>query len=81
MMYSVLGQPVGGSKGILDQRSMSKKVNWYDLTLMAEWNSTSNQSAAEVESGSSGSEGAAAADLIGLEIDPSGDTSFTKREC
>jgi hypothetical protein len=36
MMYRVLGQPVGGSRGILDQRSVSKKVSWYDLTLMAE---------------------------------------------
>jgi hypothetical protein len=45
MMYRVLGQPVGGSRGILDQRSMSKKVSWYDLTLMAERNNTSYQSA------------------------------------
>jgi hypothetical protein len=27
MMYRVLGWPVGGSKGILDQRSVSKKVS------------------------------------------------------
>jgi hypothetical protein len=27
MMYRVLGQPVGGSRGILDQRSVSKKVD------------------------------------------------------
>jgi hypothetical protein len=42
MMYRVLGQPVGGSRGILDHRSVLKKVNWYDLTLMVERNSTSN---------------------------------------
>jgi hypothetical protein len=84
MMYRVLGQPVGGSRGILDQRSVSKKVSWYDLTLMDEQSSTSDQSAAEVAGGSSGSEGAAtttATDLIGSEIDPGGDTSLAKREC
>jgi hypothetical protein len=84
MMYRVLGQPVGGSRGILDQRSVSKKVSWYDLTLMAERNNTSDQSATEVAGGSSGSEGAATAaatDLIGSEIDPGGDTSLAKREC
>jgi hypothetical protein len=36
MMYRVLGQPAGGSGGILDHRSMLKKVSWYDLTLMDE---------------------------------------------
>jgi hypothetical protein len=65
MMYKVLGQHVGGSKGILDQRSVSNKVKWYDSTLMVERNSTLDQSAAEV-GGSSDSEGAATAtDLIG----------------
>jgi hypothetical protein len=58
LMYRVLGQPVGGSREILDQRSMLKKVSWYDLTLMAEWKNTSDQSAIEVVGGSSGSEGA-----------------------
>jgi hypothetical protein len=56
---------------------MSKKVDWYDLALMDEHNSTSDQSAAEVAGGSFNSEGAAttvAANLIGSEIDPSGDT-------
>ena len=84
MMYMALGQPVGGSRGILDQRSVSKKVNWYDLTLMDEQNNTSDQSATEVAGGSSGSEGApttAATNLIGSEIDHGGDTSLTKREC
>jgi hypothetical protein len=86
MMYRVLGQPISclDSKGILDQRSVSKKVSWYDLTLMDEKNSTSDQSVAKVASGSSSLEGAAtaaAADLIGSEIDPSGDTSLAKREC
>jgi hypothetical protein len=84
MMYRVLGQPVGGSRGILDQRSVSKKVSWYDLTLMDEQSNTSDQSATEVAGGSSGSEGAATTtttDLIGSEIDPGGDTSLAKREC
>jgi hypothetical protein len=84
MMYIALGQPVGGSRGILDQRSVSKKVSWYELTLMDEQSSTLDHSAAKVGGGSSGSEGAAiatAADLIGSEIDPSGDTSLAKREC
>jgi hypothetical protein len=84
MMYRVLGQPLGGSRGILDQRSVSKKVSWYDLTLMDEQNNTSDQSATEVAGGSSGSEGApttAATNLIGSEIDHGGDTSLTKREC
>jgi hypothetical protein len=43
MMYRVLGQLVGGSRGIFDQRSVSKKVSWYDLTLMEEPSRTSNQ--------------------------------------
>jgi hypothetical protein len=63
---------------------MSKKFSWYDLTLMVEQNNTSDQSAAEVAGGSSSSEGATTAtaiDLIGSEIDPSGDTSLAKREC
>jgi hypothetical protein len=84
MMYRVLGQPVGGSRGILDQRSVSKKVSWYDLTLMVERDNTLDQSAVGVASGSFGLEGAAiaaATDLIGSEIDPGGDTSLTKREC
>ena len=34
MMYKELGQPVVGSKGILDQRSMPETVNWYDMILM-----------------------------------------------
>jgi len=84
MMYKVLTQPVGRSRGILYQRLVSKKVIWYDLTLMDKQNSTSDQSAAEVAGGSSGSEGAAtttATDLIGSEIDLDGDTSLVKREC
>jgi hypothetical protein len=60
---------------------VSKKVSWYNLTLMDEQNSTSNQSAVEVACGSFNSEGAAAADLIGSEIDPGEDTSLAKREC
>jgi hypothetical protein len=51
MMYRVLGQPVVGFKGILDQQSVSivessgreassKTVSWYDLTLMEEQNRT-----------------------------------------
>jgi hypothetical protein len=54
------------------------------MTFMDEQSNISDQSAAEVASGSSGSEGAATAtvaDLIGSEIDPGGDTSLTKREC
>jgi hypothetical protein len=69
-MYRVLGQPVVGSKGILDQRSVSvvessgrvtssKTVSWYDLTLMDEQSRRSDQSAAEVAGMSSSSEGAA----------------------
>ena len=84
MMYRVLGQPAGGSGGILDHRSMLKKVSWYELTLMDEQSSTLDHSAAKVAGGSSSSEGAAiatTADLIGSEIDPSGDTSLAKREC
>jgi hypothetical protein len=84
MMYRVLGQPVGGFRGILDQRSVSGTVSWYDMTLMDEQSNTSDQSAAEVAGGSSGSEGEATTttiDLIGSEIDPSGDTSLAKREC
>jgi hypothetical protein len=72
MMYRVLGQPVVGSKGILDQRSMSvvessgrvassKTVSWYDMTLMDEQSKRSDQSAEEVARGSSSSEGAATA--------------------
>jgi hypothetical protein len=51
---------------------------------MAEQNNTSDQSATEVVGGSFGSEGATTTtttDLIGLEIDPGGDTSLAKREC
>jgi hypothetical protein len=84
MMYMVLGQPIGGSRGILDQRSVSNKVSWYDLKLMAEQNNTSDQSATEVAGGSSSSEGETTTTttyLIGLEIDLGGDTSITKREC
>jgi hypothetical protein len=96
MMYRVLGQPVVGSKGILDQRSVSvaescgrvassktaKSVSWYDLTLMEEPSRTSDQSATEVAGMSSSSEGAATTtDLMGSEIDPGGDTSLAKREC
>jgi hypothetical protein len=72
MMYKVLGQPVVGSKGILDCRSVSKTesselvtpskivktVNWYDMTLMDEENWLPNQSVAEVARGSSNSAGA-----------------------
>jgi hypothetical protein len=61
MMYRVLGQPVGGSREILDQRSVSKKVSWYDLTLMEEPSRASNQSATELAWMSSISEGAAIA--------------------
>jgi hypothetical protein len=98
MMYRVLGQPVVGSKGILDQISVSvvessgrvassktaKSISWYDMTLMDEQSKISDQSAAEVARGSSSSEGAvtaATANLTGSKIDPSGDTSLTKREC
>jgi hypothetical protein len=85
MLYRVLGQPVGGSRGILDQRSVSKKLSWYDLTLMDEQNNTSDQSATKVADGSFDSKGtataAATADLIGSKIDHSGDTSLVKREC
>jgi hypothetical protein len=56
MMYRVPGQPVLGSKGILDQRSVSvaescgrvasskttKFVTWYDLTLMEKPSRTSD---------------------------------------
>jgi hypothetical protein len=83
-MYRVLGQPLGGFRGILDQRLVSKKVIWYDLTLMAERNNTSDQSVAKVVGESSGSKGATtitSTDLIGLEIDPGGDTTLAKREC
>jgi hypothetical protein len=72
MMYRVLGQLVVGSKGILDQRSLSvaescgrvassktaKSVSWYDMTLMDEQSRISDQSATEVAGGSSSSEGA-----------------------
>jgi hypothetical protein len=97
MMYRVLGQPVVGSKGILDQRSVSvaesygrvapsktaKFVSWYDLTLMEESSRTSDQSAAEVAGMSSSSKGAATTttNLMGSEIDSGGDTSLAKREC
>jgi hypothetical protein len=97
MMYRVLGQPVVGSKVILDQRSVSvaescgrvassktaKSVSWYDLTLMEEPSRTSDQSATEVAGMSSSSEGAATTttELMGSEIDPGGDTSLAKREC
>jgi hypothetical protein len=62
MMYRVLGQPVVGSKGMLDRRSVFetesggpvassntvKTVNWYDMTVMDEENKLSDQSVAEV---------------------------------
>jgi hypothetical protein len=84
MMYRVLGQPAGGSRGSLDQRSVSGTFSWYDMTLMDEQNSTSDQSATEVAGGSSCLEGAATTttiDLIGSEINLGGDTSLAKREC
>jgi hypothetical protein len=94
MMYRVLGQPVVGSKVILDQSSIlvaksggrvasSKTVSWYDMTLMEEQSRTLDQSATEVARMSSGSEGAttAATGLIGSEIDLDGDTSLAKKEC
>jgi hypothetical protein len=84
MMYRLLGQPVCGSRGSLDQRSVSRTVSWYDMTLVDEKNSTLDQSAAKVAGASSSSEEAATAvatDLIGSKIDPSGDTSLAKREC
>jgi hypothetical protein len=84
MMYRLPGQPVGGSKGSLDQRSVSGTVSWYDITLMDEQNNTSDQSATEVAGGSSCSEGATtttSTDLIGSEIDLGGDNSLAKREC
>jgi hypothetical protein len=95
MMCRVLGQHVVGSKWILDHRlvsktesggpvASSKTVNWYDMTLMDEENRLSDQSATEVARGSSSSKGAAiaaAADLMGSEIDPGGDTFLAKREC
>jgi hypothetical protein len=83
MMYRVLGQPVVGSIVILDQRTVLKKVSWYDLTLVEEQSKTSYQSAAEVVGMSSILEGAAttAAGLMGSEIDLGGDTSLAKREC
>jgi hypothetical protein len=55
MMYMVLGQSIGGSRGILDQRSVSNKVSWYNLKLMSERNNTSDQSTTEVAGGYSGS--------------------------
>jgi hypothetical protein len=65
MMYKVLEQPVVGSKGILDRRSVAKtesirrvassktakSVSWYDMTLMDEESRLSDQSAAEVAGG------------------------------
>jgi hypothetical protein len=65
------------------QVTSSKKVSWYDLTLMDEQCRRSDRSAAEVAGMSSSSEGATTivADLMGSEIDPSGDTSLAKREC
>jgi hypothetical protein len=64
MMYRVLGQLVVGSKGILDQRSVSvvessgrvassKTISWYDMILMDEKSMISNQSATKVAGGSS----------------------------
>jgi hypothetical protein len=94
MMYRVLEQPIVGSKVILDQKSVSmakssgreassKTDSWYDLTLMDEQSRRSDQSVVEVVGMSFSSKGAAttAAYLMGSEIDPSGDTSLTKREC
>jgi alkyl hydroperoxide reductase subunit AhpF len=96
MMYKVMGQHVVESKGILDHRSVSetessgrvashktaKPVNWYDMTLMDEESRLSDQSATEIAGESSSSEGAAtAADVMGSEIDPGGDTFLAKREC
>jgi hypothetical protein len=63
---------------------VSKKFNWYDLTLMYDKRSTSDKSAIEVVGGSSGSNGEATIAttyLIGSEIDAGGDTSLAKREC
>jgi hypothetical protein len=81
VMYRVLRQPLVGSKGILDCRSISetessgrvassktsKSVNWYDITLMDEGNRLSYQSAVEIAGGSSSSEGegTTATDLMG----------------
>ena len=97
MLYRVLGQPVVGSKGILDHRLVSveetcgrvvssktsKYVNWYELTLMEEPSKTSYQSASEVVGMSSSSEGETTTTtyLMGSDIDPGGDTSLFKREC
>jgi hypothetical protein len=66
---------------ILDQRSVLELVSWYDMTLMDEQTRRSDQSAVEVARMSSSSEGSttAAVDLMGLEIDPGGDTSHAKR--
>jgi hypothetical protein len=33
MMYRVSGQPVGGFRGILDQRSVSRTVSSYNMTM------------------------------------------------
>jgi hypothetical protein len=48
MMYRMLGQSVGGSMGILDKRSVSKTVSWYDLTLMEDQSRSSDQCAVKV---------------------------------
>jgi hypothetical protein len=94
MMYMLLGQPVVGSKVILDQKfvlvakssgrkASSKTVSLYVLTLMDEQSRRSDQSATEVGGMSFGSEGAATTttNLMGSKIDPGGDTSLAKREC
>jgi hypothetical protein len=62
---------------------VSKKVIWYDLTLMDEQRSTLDQSETEVTRGASGSEGASTttiADLFGSKTEPGGGTSLSKRE-
>jgi hypothetical protein len=83
MMYRVLGQPIVGSKGILDQRSVLETVRWYDMTLMDEQSRISDQSTAEVAGMSSSLKGAATTTTYFMrsEIDLGGDTFLAKREC
>jgi hypothetical protein len=72
------------SGGLVAPSYTVKSVSWYDMTLMDEENKLSDQSATEVARGSSSSEGAATTkttDLMGLEIDPSGDIFLAKRDC
>jgi hypothetical protein len=66
MMYRVLGQLVGGPRGILDQRSVSKTISWCDLTLIEEQRRTSDHNAAEVAGMSSSIKGAATTTTTGL---------------